>query len=164
MSDHSITSLIEKLRRKILSRIEFDTNGGCWLWTGLISQEGYGRVCKGRKSYLAHRESYRTFVGCPDGMLVCHKCDVRSCVNPAHLWLGTNDENMADMAAKGRAKPSRVHGMAHPHAKLTDDDVLAIRQSSTSDGKLAEIYGVANETIRKARSGKSWKHLNLKAA
>lgn len=107
-------------------------------------------------TYLAHRLSWRVHFGpLPDGKFVCHRCDVRLCVNPAHLFLGTHAENMADMAAKGRAFVRR--GVTNPSAKLSEADVLAIRQA-TGTLKLRElsaIYGVGIGHICRIQRGKA---------
>lgn len=97
----------ERKRVVFMRRVEFDTNAGCWLWTG-EKGDHYGRV-KGARGYTgAHRVSWQIHIGrIPRGLNVLHRCDVRLCVNPGHLFLGTQADNVADMYAKGRAKYPR---------------------------------------------------------
>lgn len=84
---------------------------GCWEWPGVQSKEGYVRVSWSGVTCSVHRLVYDAIYGpIPEGMFVCHRCDNRSCVNPDHLWLGTHDDNMADMVAKGRSARGVHHG------------------------------------------------------
>lgn len=88
-----------------------EPNSGCWLWLGGLSPRGYGNKrlpkSEGQRTRIASRVAYHIYKGpVPDGMFVCHTCDVRSCVNPDHLWLGTNSDNIRDARDKGRLRPA----------------------------------------------------------
>ena len=134
----------------------------CWLWQATVFTNGYGsfRVTSKNKS-VAHRVSWILSHGdIPDGLNVLHKCDVRLCVNPQHLFLGTQLENIADMIRKGRKRlPVQARGMKSTKAKLTDQDVYAIRASSDTIRALARQYGVAPNTIDAVKSRRSWSHI-----
>lgn len=119
----------------------------CWEWTGGKHRGLYGVLSVNGRQQRAHRFSYELHVGpIPDGLYVCHACDNPGCVNPAHLWLGTNEQNTADKTAKGRQ--ARVRGIANPSAKLTADQVRAIRSDkSHSRRELAAMYGLHYMTI-----------------
>ena len=159
--DQRYSAPINVVRDYLLARIEFDLNGGCWLWSGNTGSAGYGRTRIWNRPGLAHRVAYQTFVGpIRDGLFVCHKCDVPACVNPAHLFVGTPAENTADMVAKGR-KTSR-EGQRNTASKLTVDAVLAIRQDEWLPGaahRLAAALGVSPATVRDVRARRSWGHL-----
>ena len=138
-----------------------DRSGGpdaCWPWTGYMGSSGYGAVYVDQHEVKAHRVAYLLAFNDPGEMYVCHHCDVRLCCNPAHLFLGTHADNMADMRAKGRGpKGSRI-----PTAVLTPPDVLEIRAGfyrGDSDRSLAERFGVSPGTIWAIRTGKTWKHI-----
>lgn len=128
---------------------------GCWLWTASTNSCGYGSLYRGWGDFriAAHRLSYELHVGpVPDGLCVLHSCDVRRCVNPAHLSLGTPDDNMRDMRVRDRQR----------YTKLTAGGVLEIR-SRAANGEtkaaLAREFGVAPATIRKVVHRKKWRHV-----
>lgn len=131
--------------------------GECWIWTRATNAKGYGICYRG----LAHRLAYETLVGpIPSGLSVCHSCDVRNCVNPAHLWLGTQAENVADAKAKGRMKgPTDRAGAKHPMAKLQQIDVDTIRRLASIGQRhdlMAADFGVSVRHIRRIVSGERW--------
>ena len=131
---------------------------GCWLWLGQINPSGYGRVpAPGGSRYLAaHRESYRHYVGeFPEHLQVCHRCDVRSCINPAHLFLGTAKDNAADMIRKGRS----LVGERHHWKKLSDSAVIKILQDSRIARDVAADYGVSEGMIRHVKKRRAWGHV-----
>jgi hypothetical protein len=95
-----------------MSKVSPEPNSGCWLWLGLVDEKGYGRFGKGGRA--AHRKAYELFIGeIPKGLCVLHTCDVRSCVNPKHLWLGLPADNTRDMLSKGRASGGLASGMSN---------------------------------------------------
>lgn len=150
------------MRERLMEKILVDPETGCWNWTACKVRDGYGRIGdRGRKLKLAHRISYELHRGAiPDGIHVCHRCDNPACINPDHLFLGTNDDNIADKVAKGRSPCQK--GRDNGNAKLTEADVHAIRAAKACWGinmKLAKQYGVVNSMISDIRGGRKWAHL-----
>lgn len=134
----------------------------CWLWTGAKGHFGHGQLTiRPGRSVHAHRISWEMASGpIPDGLCVLHHCDVPACVNPSHLFLGTSEENFADMRQKGRGRnPPKPTGSLNGHAKLTDASVLAIRKSGELAKVLAARYGVSPSAISLIRSRKTWTHI-----
>lgn len=155
------------IRTKIEERSIPEPNSGCWLWEGFVHGGGYGKArFGGPRAEYVHRASYSAFKGkIPVGMQVCHKCDVRSCVNPAHLFVGTASDNMSDAARKGRMKWRKGEvralpkGGEHHAAKITERDVQYIRSSPEAGPVLAAKYGVSNVNISRIRRGLIWRHI-----
>jgi len=148
--------------RTILERFEEkyipEPMSGCFLWTASVNNSGYGWIGVNGKTVGAHRLSYELFIGSvPDGLCVLHKCDVRSCVNPDHLFLGTYKDNRADMIAKGRAPDMK--GVNGGGAKLTEEQVLEIRVASGTHRQIASRYGIVNSLVSYIKNRKSWSHL-----
>lgn len=135
-----------------------DPNSGCWLWTeALFSENGYGAFYRKRREKIgAHRFAWILANGpIPDGMEVCHKCDVPSCVNPAHLFLGSAFDNAADKVAKDRQSKGSRHGMAI----LTELNIPDIRSDNRSLPEIARDYGVTLYAIWRVKHRKTWKHV-----
>lgn len=138
-------------------------NTPCIEWEHHRTSLGYGRIRRKGKNYLVHRIAYCEYHGVSlssiKGFVIRHRCDNPPCINPTHLEIGTCAENSKDMVIRGRSRA----GNAHPKAKLTRDQVIAIRaryvKSSRQDGSIAiaRDYGVASVTIRDIISGKLWK-------
>lgn len=135
---------------------------GCWIWTASKATNGYGQIKrpKQRKQIPAHRLSYLIHKGeIPEGAVICHTCDVRACVNPEHLFLGSKKDNSLDMVAKGR----HLYGERAPAVKLTEVDVLVILdriRRGEKQANLAREYGVGPMEITRIKTGKRWGHLN----
>lgn len=154
-------TLIELKRTKgtpdeiIADRIKTGSNG-CVLWIGHMGSNGYGALCQKGKEIRAHRFVWETANGpIPDGLIVRHKCRNRNCVELTHLELGTHTQNNHDMVRDGTKPMGETHGAAI----LTEVDVLEIRGSNLSSSALANLYGVAYNTIRKVLTRNSWKHI-----
>jgi hypothetical protein len=146
-------SLADRFWEKVLK------TDSCWLWRGAIGDSGYGHIAdENRKTKIASRVSWELHYGSiPAGLHVLHRCDNPPCVRPDHLFLGTDADNAADMYAKGRQHKAR--GEAHPRAKLTEDQVRAIRQGRRTDAAFAREFGVTATAIYSVRRGQTWRHV-----
>lgn len=156
------------LAQRIAGKHAVDPATGCWIWTGAKNRNGYGifTVERGRKrrGVLAHRASFEVHVGpIPEGALICHRCDRRDCINPAHLYEGTPQTNMDDKAARGRGHwpgaKETPRGEANGRVKLTTDQVRAIRSSREPVALIASAFEVHPETIRQIRKRRIWRHV-----
>lgn len=130
-------------------------SGDCMLWTGHVMKNGYGQIKLHRVVSLVHRVAWeienRREV--PSGLDVCHTCDVRNCINPSHLFIGTRKDNMQDALRKGRTTRGAKHG-CH---KLCRRDVRWIRKNSTvKHSILADKLGVSRRLVSMIAQGKRW--------
>ena len=132
---------------------------GCHIWQFGTKGNGYGFMRYKGKDRLAHRIAWEEAHGeIPAGIMVCHHCDKPSCVNVAHLFLGTQSDNMRDMVSKNRHP--YVHGEKNAKAKLTDQQAIAILNSTLSSRKLAAIYGVSKPTILNIKNGFTYRNIH----
>lgn len=167
------------LEDRFHEKYEIVEPGGCWIWTGTVDGNGYGRIKVSGRRKGAHRVSWEIHNGpIPKGnghhgTCVLHHCDVTLCVNPAHLFLGSNADNVHDSMGKGRhscqthsenlfssalsKKIKRKHGEKHHYAKLTDREVVAIRILCVemSVPEISEIFNITPKYIRSIIKGRA---------
>ena len=135
---------------------------GCVLWAGSKNSKGYGVFQRGggNGTVLAHRFAYEAANGATKGLHVCHKCDVPACVNAAHLFLGTQADNMRDKVAKGRQRVGV--GERHGKAKMTTESALEAKRRRARGEKVKDLaaeYGVSVTSMSDMLNGRKWKHL-----
>jgi hypothetical protein len=150
------------------SHVDMGAQDQCWPWTGMKDRQGYGILKARPYIYRAPRVSWAITSGSelPDGMIVCHKCDCPACVNPSHLFIGTNYDNVQDKVSKGRQSHNRnggTSGEAHPRAKLTESNVIDIRRKyqpyKTTAKMLSKEYGVSEREIKSIVYRETWSHI-----
>lgn len=148
----------QDLKDRMMNFVTMDENG-CWVCSLANLSSGYARISIGGRSCLAHRVMYIIHNGSiPKGMCVLHSCDNPPCVNPAHLHLGTQADNMREKAVRGRA----AVGEKNNKARLTAAAVYEIREllaSGVSMYRIAESFSVTRNSIRDIRRGHTWSHL-----
>lgn len=149
-------------RKERLSRYsEPVTESGCLLWIGATDGRGYGTITINNKQLSTHRVAYEEAHGeIPPGKQVNHHCDVRCCINPDHLYAGSQSENMLD---KFRRKRHSLKGSNHPYSKLTENDVKIIKKRlklGHLHKDIATSFGVTRRCITWINSGKTWEHVN----
>lgn len=165
---------LSQLPERVRSKIQVDV-AGCWVWTAATNGHGYGRIWAGGKLVVPHRYVFEFFNGpIPElpgsdfrGTCVCHRCDNRACVNPEHLFLGTHQDNMDDMAAKGRRRSRAVVGEAHGCSKLTARKVrqmFELREQGWTQQQLAHYFDVSQTTVSQVLRRIKWAHVLVEVA
>jgi hypothetical protein len=161
------------LKERFMEKITIKENG-CWEWIG-ATDNNYGQIWIDGKKEKAHRASYKLHYGeIPHNVLVCHKCDNKICVNPEHLFIGTQSDNMKDCSNKNRTafkkypyilrrkKTKTTKGEQHHQAKLKEYQVIEIRNLFNSGIRLRDIsakYGINRKHIQDIVHFRSWKHV-----
>lgn len=145
------------------------SEGGCWIWTGTKDSHGYGVVeigtrAQGRRNTGAHRIAWSLVRGpIPEGLCVCHRCDNPPCVNPEHLFLGTQADNLRDMSEKGRRVTTTTRGERVAGSKLVPESVAEIRRLFALGGMtkaaLGKSFGVTEVQIGNIVKRRHWRHI-----
>jgi len=154
------------LEKRFWAYTEKGEDAECWKWLAYKDRKGYGvlRDTQSGKIVKAHRVSWQLHYGpIPKGKCICHRCDNSSCVNPAHLFVGTSQENNADRDTKGRQRTGNQKGEHNPRHKLSREDVKAIRRryetSRITQADLGKIYGVSPALISMVVNYRRWEHV-----
>jgi len=139
----------------------------CWNWIGGTTGRGYGHFYDGTKEMLAHRFSYILSHGSiPDGLYICHTCDHPLCVNPNHLFAGTQKDNLKDASMKGRQlRPNPATGENNGNSKLTKENVKKIKSLLNQTGftltEIGDTFGVGHSTISAIKKGIIWGYVTI---
>lgn len=153
-------------KEEFLNYVIIGIEDECWLWIGATNGRGYGRLEYERVYQQAHRVSFKIFCHeIPRDINVLHNCDNTICVNPKHLFLGTQQDNVNDMIAKDRASfagDRPLIGSQHPRALLNEEQVRDIKKMLINGYRhrdIADHYGVARQTITNISTGQKWSHI-----
>ena len=149
--------IIEDPKARFLRRVEEDVVTGCWLLDTKIQDNDYRRIYVNGKNKKAHRYSYELHKGpIPKGLVVCHSCDNPPCVNPDHLFVGTQKDNVRDAMSKNRTPQMYVKGRQR-NRKLTFEQVEEIKSAKGSQYVIAERFSINQSQVSKIKNGKRWK-------
>ncbi len=144
------------MKDRFLSKVK--KTDGCWKWQGCKSGK-YGQLWNKGRMIGAHVASYMIFIGDTKDLFVCHICDNPMCVNPKHLFLGTQKENMQDASRKRRMRPGSLNNLT----KLTEDTVLSIRSEyvfrKVTQASLAKKYGISRTHVNNLINRRFWSHV-----
>lgn len=150
------------LAERLWRRVVIGTPDECWPWTGYKSHQGYGRIGGlGRDLQLCHRVAYElTYGPIPDNVAVLHHCDNPPCCNPAHLFLGDNQDNVDDKMEKGRFVPMK--GETNGSSKFTKETIIEIRNlraAGMTFAAISKICGVSKSHVKRIAKHQAWVHI-----
>jgi len=166
----------QSFANRFWSKVDVRDAGACWEWRASGTNDGYGQIRPAANlrqpgKILAHRAAWELAHGpIPDGMYCLHRCDNPGCVNPAHLFLGTNDDNMADRQAKGRQARGEIlsqPGERNPSSRLTEQQVRELRAARAGGASLAQLserFGIHYQTAYRVAKGLLWPHIEGETA
>lgn len=154
---------------RLKEKIKINPETGCWEWQG-TKPNGYGYMWirestptkKQGRMRSVHRLAYQEWVGPLNGLNANHRCLTKCCLNPEHLYAGTQKQNIADTKAQGRDRTSRNQGSKHPEAKLSDSDVILLRQLSAHgvyQKDIARRFSISQTLVSAIARRKQWKHI-----
>lgn len=152
----------QHLARRLANGLDSCVDGECWVWMRHRNNHGYGKLTINGRGVFSHRLSYELSIGpIPDDKIVLHRCDNPACINPSHLKLGSQSDNMKDCYRKGRSsvRPHSCPGETNPAAKLTSEQVAEIRfllREGKSQDAIASEFGVSQSQISNINLGKQW--------
>jgi hypothetical protein len=144
------------------AKVQKQSRDACWFWTANVNNKGYGLFKVGNRMVSTHRIAYLLGTGVqPNELHVLHSCDIKRCCNPRHLFMGTNQDNCDDYAAKGLS-PNLGHdqvGEQNGNARLTEHDVRVIRASSDIQRVTAARFGITQVMVSRIKLRKAWAHV-----
>lgn len=151
---------MELLVKKFWRKVNVSGENDCWMWTGM-TYKGYGKLFRALNyPKAAHRFSMSLHIGRPvkPEEYVLHHCDNPGCVNPKHLFIGTQKDNMQDCVKKGRKKPNGLHGDTHPRSRLSKELSVKIKEiyEYHTVPELARMFNVSTSTIKRVLHGWHW--------
>lgn len=153
----------ERLIRRLASGLDSAEDGRCWLWTKATNRSGYGLFGGNSTSYLAHRLAFRlSGKEIPQGFGVLHTCDTPGCINPSHLYAGTQADNMRDCRDRGRMIRGYCVGEAHGRHVLKEQhvkEIMNLLSINISQDVIGRIFEVSQGTVSNIKNGKNWKYL-----
>jgi len=163
-----IPPMTEKEIARFWEKVDIRGKDECWPWNRPVHGHEYAKIGVGkrenRSTVLAHRVAYTITNGpIPPHLLCCHSCDTQLCCNPAHLWPGTDGDNMQDKVKKGRSRNAPQKGERNPRAKLNNKQVRWARKAwetgEYTQRKMADMLDVSESTIHRIVRGEGWTHV-----